>query len=891
MFIPFSKSFRRELSMSHRNRLGLLFGLVILTLNPAPAQVKPDGRRAWNHVDYLASDAFKGRKSGTPEYRLAAHYVADKMKEYGLQPAGEKSGYFQEVLFKKWKNFDPPTRLEVHEPSRIDLIPGRGADFIPLGGTGSGISRGRLAFAGYGLRSKSPNWDDYADINVEGRIVLLIPGAPKFLEGLKKRETTPEAKIKTALKLGAAGVLFMNVGEGFGGRRAPAAAKKGVCPENFTVMSVYEKALDRIFYSSGISWRDWVSRMLREQKTHSRYLDIAVEMETHYIEEDRRAPNVLGMFPGRDPELKDEYIILGGHLDHLGTGVDGFVYNGADDNASSVGVLLELARVLHANDFQPARTVVFAAWAGEELGLVGSRWYVKHPLFPLKRTVIYMNMDMVGTGDEDLFVGGMWEFSDCFDILKEALPERLRDRLRYRIDYRGSDHSAFLPSGVTCISLRSGNPLTRELDDEHPEYHRPGDIHATILPERLEEAAEYHGALLQVLAETRENLLDPVYHQRYLHKSSFVVDLHCDTIGRQLRGVDLSLDNERGHIDIPKLKQGAVDLQIFACYVGPPRDEAHKHQAAKTVFDQIDGVHELVENNPDDMLLITSPNQLRNLRGTRKIGALIGIEGGYAIENDLRLLRSFYRNGVRLMTLTHWLRTDWADASGDPEPLHGGLTEFGEDVVREMNRLGMIIDVSHVHDETFWDVIRLSEDPVVASHSCCRALSDHHRNLSDKMLKALAKNNGMVGINFMPGFLNADNQKRLDSLREELLRKNGLPEDRELFRKADTEVKLKFSRELRQRREALRAELPPVNIATVVDHIEHVVKVTGNSNHVGLGSDFDGISSTPEGLEHAGLLPELTAEMARRGFKDKDITKILGGNFIRIFRKVSAKKD
>lgn len=876
--------------MRNPTRFFLLLGLALLTARAAPAQIKPDGRKAWDHVDYLASDAFKGRKSGTPEYRMAAEYVAQKMKEYGLEPAGEKGGYFQEVLFKKWTNFEPPTRLKILEPGPIDLIAGRGADFIPLGGTGSGTVRGQLAFAGYGLRSGPAKWDDYAELNVEGRIVLLIPGAPDFLKDIKKREITPEAKIKTALKLGAAGVLFMNIGEGFGGRRTPAAAKKGVCPENFVVMSVYEKALDRIFYSSGLSWRDRVSRILREKTPRSGYLDITVEMEAHHIEEDRRAPNVLGLFPGRDPELKDEFILLGGHLDHLGIGLDGFVYNGADDNASSVGVLLELARILNLNDFRPARSIVIAAWAGEELGLVGSRWYVKHPLYPLEKTVVYMNMDMVGTGDEDLFVGGMWEFSDFFDSIKHGLSAQMKDRLEYRIDYRGSDHSAFLPSGVTCLSLRSGNPLTRKLDDEHPEYHRAGDIAATILPERLEEAVEYHAALLSVLADTRDNLLDPKYHQQYLHKSSTVIDLHCDTIGRLLRGVDLGEDNARGHIDIPKLKQGAVDLQVFACYVGPPRDEAKKHQAARTVFDQIDGVHELVEKHPDDMLLITSPDQLRALRGHRKIGALIGIEGGYAIENDLRLLRAFYRSGVRLMTLTHWLQTDWADASGDPEPLHGGLTEFGEDVVREMNKLGMIIDVSHVHDETFWDVIRLSKDPVVASHSCCRALSDHHRNLSDKMLKALKKNGGMIGINFLPDFLNADNSRRIEALRSEVLKEFGLPEDREAFRKADAELRVKFNREFRERRERIQAELPVVDIGTVVDHIEHVIKVTGNSSHVGLGSDFDGIGSTPKGLEHAGHLPDLTAEMVRRGFKDKDITKILGGNFIRIFRKVSAKE-
>ncbi len=577
-------------------------------------------------------------------------------------------------------------------------------------------------------------------------------------------------------------------------------------------------------------------------------------------------------------------------MDHLGVDYNGEVYNGADDNAGSAGVMLELARVFQANDFKPDRTVVFAAWAGEELGLMGSRFYTKNPLFPLEKTVVYMNMDMVGTGDDDLYVGGMWEFSDFFDILKENLPEKFQDKLRYRLDYRGSDHSAFLPVGVTSISLRTGNVLTRELDDEHPEYHRLGDLASTIKPELLQLSAEYHHHLITFLAHTRENLLDPRFHIQFTHRDATVVDLHCDTIGRVLQGADLSLDNTRGHIDIPKLQRGAVDIQVFACYVGPPGSDQQKWQAAKRAFTQIDAVHHFVDEHPDDLLLITHPDDLRELRANHKVGIIIGIEGGYAMESSLPLLRSFYRSGVRLMTLTHWTRTEWADASGDPEPLYGGLTEFGEQVVREMNRLGMIIDLSHSHDETFQDVLKLTDSPVVASHSCCRALSQHHRNLTDEMLKSLAKNGGMIGINYLPEFLKADNVLKLQDLRNELLQKYGLPEDRRAFMQADREVRTKFNAEYREKSQALSKSLPVVDVKTVVDHIDHVVDVTGSADHVGLGSDFDGIGTTPVGLEDTGKIANITTELFRRGYKESDIKKILGGNFTRIFRKVCGSK-
>jgi membrane dipeptidase len=856
-----------------------------------PDEITPDGTKAWSHVQYLSSDAFRGRKSGTPEYQRAAEYVARTMKACGLEPGGDDGGYFQQVEFETWRNFEPPTRFEIVKPERLSFYPGPDQHFRPNLRTGSGKIRGELVFAGYGLISPSNDWNDYAELDVGGRIVMILPGSPEYLADPNRAFTSIDTKIKTAVEKKAAGVVFIDAGGTMPGRRYPSGPDRGTCPDGFVVMTLSETATDKIFEMAGLSWRDMVSRTLRNRISLTASLDVTVEMEAHFTEEKRTAPNVIGVLPGKDSRLKHEFIVVGGHLDHLGVGLDGDIYNGADDNAASVAVLLEVARVFQASAYRPDRTVVFAAWAGEELGLVGSRFYVEHPRFPLEKTVVYMNLDMVGTGDGDLYVGGMWEFADFYDPIKENLPEAMRERLRYRLDYRGSDHGAFLPKGVTSISLRTGNVLTRELDDEHPEYHRPGDISATIRPELLELVAEYHIELIMHLAESRDDLLDPKHHIQFIHKDALVADLHCDTIGRVLRGADLSLDNKRGHIDIPKLRQGAVDLQVFACYVAPPASDRARWQAAKTALVQIDAVHNLVEKYPDDLLLITHPDHLRGLRGNHKVGIIIGIEGGYAVESDLSLLRSFYRSGVRLMTLTHWTRTDWADASGDDQPLYGGLTEFGERLVKEMNRLGMIVDVSHAHDETVRDVLRVTDSPVVASHSCCRELSDHHRNLPDDLLKALAENGGMIGINYFPDFLNAENQKKMSALRSELLQKFGLPEDSRELMRADAAKRREFNREFKEKAEALQQSLPPVDVKTVVDHIEHVISVTGSADHVGLGSDFDGISSTPAGLEHAGEIGAITAELFRRGLKDGDIKKILGGNFVRIFRTVCGDRN
>ncbi len=890
VLIPRASHFLKEASMK---KISLCVFLILLMSFPATgrAQVKADGDRAYAHLKFLADDEFKGRKSGTAEYEKAAEYVAAKMKEYGLQPGGDKGTWFQEVPFKNWSNFDPPTRLILTTKGKRAYFPGRDRDFSPVPGTGSGTVKGRVVFAGYGITSEKEAWDDYAAIEVKDKVLLLMPGAPPFMSDETKKEWTLEKKVKFVAAQGAVGIIEMDVSTPATSRRRFSSLQRpGACPPDFVVLRAGRNFVDDVFYLTNRSWRDLVSKTLRTRKSFTTALEASVEMETHFVSGDRTASNVIGILPGSDPQLMEECLIIGGHLDHLGIGLDGLVYNGADDNAGSVAVILEIARVLKARRFRPARSIVFAAWAGEELGLRGSRHYTLNPVFPLDKTVLYMNMDMVGTGDSDLYIGGMWLFSELYEIIKEGLDEETKEKLRFRLNYRGSDHTAFWNQNVPAISLRTGNVLTRELDDEHPEYHYPGDRAEIIDPNLLELACEYHLDILTHLASSPKNLLDPIHRTLFLHRNSTIVDLHCDTIGRVMAGADLSKNNPRGHIDIPKLKEGAVDLQVFACYAPPPQNELEKNQSAKKVFAQIDAVNRLIEENPDDLALVLASSEVRGLPSQGKTGILIGIEGGYAIENDLALLRAFYQAGVRLMTLTHWYGTDWADASGDTKPVHDGLTAFGESVIREMNRLGMIIDVSHVHDETFADVIRISKAPVVASHSCCRALTPHHRNLSDDMLKALAENNGVVGINFYPAFLNGKVEAGEAELIKTIAEEHEISPDPGALASLSKEKREALEKEYVTRLAKLRKTLPMVDVKTVVDHIDHVVKVTGSADHVGLGSDFDGISSTPEGLEHIGLLANITKELVARKYKPADIQKILGGNFLRVFRAVEAAK-
>jgi len=876
----------------------LIFPVALSSAGAAKRKVvpraAPDGGKAFAHVKFLASDEFKGRKSGSPEYRKAAEYVAAEMQKAGLKPGGENGTWFQDVPFKNWTDFEQPIRLEVVSPSRRVYFAGRGRDFTPVSGTGSGTAKGGLAFAGYGVVSEKDGWDDYAVLNVKGKIVLVMPDLPASFGNDAKNEWNFEKKVKTAAAKGAIGLIEMDLttpGAQAGPRPRFDVLRPGQCPEGFVVMRAGRGFLGDVFYLVGKSWKDLVSKTLRLKKSMTVDLGAEVEMEAHFVSGERIAPNVVGVLPGTDPKLKGEALVIGGHLDHLGVGLDGWIYPGADDNATSTAVILETARALTAADFKPARTIVFGAWAGEELGLQGSRYYTEHPVIPLEKTVLYMNIDMVGTGDSDLLVGGMTEFAELYEIAKRGLDVDTIKKLRPRLNYRGSDHTSFWGKNVPAVSLRTGEILTEKLDDEHPEYHLPGDRPELIDPELLRLACQYHADILQSLAASRENLLDPVYRTLFLHREAAVVDMHCDTIARSMAGEDLSQDLPKGHIDIPKLKRGGVDLQVFACFAPPPSNDIEKGRSGNGVFAQIQAVNKLVEKNPNDLALVRSVDEASAARNASKTGVLIAIEGGYAIENDLTLLREFYRAGVRLMTLTHWTATDWADASGDEKPVHGGLTEFGESVIAEMNRLGMVIDVSHSHDDTFWDVLRLSKTPVVASHSCCRALAPHHRNLSDEMLKALAEKDGLVGINFWPGFLRDDIDKAETELFIKVATERGLPTELVAYAKLEPAVRDKFNADFKKRWAEISKTLPAVDVKTVVDHIDHVVKVTGGADHVGLGSDYDGISITPAGLENIGLLPNITKELVARGYKPADIRKILGGNFLRVFGAVEKAKE
>ena len=393
----------------------------------------------------------------------------------------------------------------------------------------------------------------------------------------------------------------------------------------------------------------------------------------------------------------------------------------------------------------------------------------------------------------------------------------------------------------------------------------PGGEARALLPARVELGPR---AALASASDTTSELA------RRVHMEAIVVDGHNDLPWRiREQGVldpsrlDLGVRRAEGHTDIPRLREGGVDVQFWAAYVPA---EFIGDGATAVALEQIDLIKRLAAAYPEDLEMAYSTEDIERIVSQGRIASLIGIEGGHAISNSLPVLRELYRAGARYLTLTHSKTLAWADAAGDTS-VHGGLTDFGREVVREMNRLGMLVDLSHVTAEAMRDALEVAEAPVIFSHSSARAIADHPRNVPDDVLRQVAENGGVVMVNFFSGFVVPESARRIQEIFrvQEQLREQYA--DDQAFREAFTAWMFE--------------NIVPGDVEIVADHIEHIIRVAG-VDHVGLGSDFDGISVVPRGLEDVSRFPAVTAVLLERGYGEDELRKILGGNLLRVFREV-----
>ena len=398
---------------------------------------------------------------------------------------------------------------------------------------------------------------------------------------------------------------------------------------------------------------------------------------------------------------------------------------------------------------------------------------------------------------------------------------------------------------------------------------------AWLLPTLLVACCGVGQSLGQTAAQTK---VDPGRVERLLQRA-IVLDLHDDTTQMMVdEGYDLTQRHDFGQVDVPRMRQGHVTglfLSIWtdAVLYTPP-------ESIRRALDQIDAVRQQVARHPAELALATTADQVFAARKRGQIAILMGVEGGHMIDSDLAVLRTYFDLGARYLTLTHTEHTPWADTSSHPAA-HNGLTDFGKQVVREMNRLGMMVDISHVSDKTFYDAVATSAAPVIASHSSSRALADVPRNMTDDMLRALAKNGGVVHINFFEGFLDRDFTDRMGAMKDEQAQQDAREGQTPKF--GDRSQLGPATRSINATRNAKLGRVP---LSRLLDHFDRAVKVAG-VDHVGLGSDFDGADDMfPEGVEDMSKIPNLARGLMERGYSDEDILKILGGNTLRVMREV-----
>jgi membrane dipeptidase len=385
---------------------------------------------------------------------------------------------------------------------------------------------------------------------------------------------------------------------------------------------------------------------------------------------------------------------------------------------------------------------------------------------------------------------------------------------------------------------------------------------------------------LLAFSAAAQTTVDPARVNRLLERAT-VIDLHDDTTQMILdENYNLGEKHDFGQVDIPRMRAGHYGAVFFSIWTDT--DRYTPTEAIRRSLEQIDAIRREILRHPTDLQLATTADDIVAARRRGRIAVLLGLEGGNNIDSDLAILRTYFQLGVRYMTLTHTNHTPWADTASKPAA-HGGLTDFGREVVREMNRLGMMVDISHVSDKTFTDVLAVSKAPVIASHSSCRAIADVPRNMTDDMLRAIAAKGGVVHINFYEGFLDKSFEERESALKAEQAEQDKIESAAPKF--GDRSRLGPEVRKINARRIAKLGRLP---LSKLLDHFEHAVKVAG-IDHVGIGSDFDGVDDMlPEGMEDASKIPNLVAGLMERGFSDADILKILGGNTLRVMRAVEA---
>jgi aminopeptidase YwaD len=656
-----------------------LFLTALLLLSPTAAKVKKaafDAQAAWSYIKDLASDSMLGRKSGQPGGRMGEEYVASKFKEWGIEPAGDNGAYFQNFTIEH-RNIKEGVKLEIiAEKTRRDFY--YGEDWRVQRFSGSGHFTAELVFIGYGIHAPDKDYDDYAGVNVNGKIVLFSAGTPQKLEKKLGDLTKMEKRIEAAQKLGARAAIVFRPST-TQTRYFRIRLKKELYKPDFVLLSVERKVTDFIFKDLKTELRHLIREI--EGKARPRSLETGVKAFVSVnaiFDEKRPTRSVLAKINGSDKVLMNEYVIIGGHMDHLGISPMGDIMNGANDNASGTAVVMEIARIMKLNRAKPKRTVIFALWAGEEQGLLGSRHYADHPLFPIEKTVAYINMDMVGHGSGKIPFQGVYYGPQIWELLKEKLPEEI---LNYVMPQRGgpggSDHTPFLEKGVPGFFIITRGAI---------KYHQSRDDSDLINPEMLKKTGDFVHAAVKILASESGDFFPPLRQETYYLKYQTLINFRLSPLAEVVENHKDALDSH-------------VDLQLS---VMTEEEDLSGDRLRVDILNKFLSASEEI-NKAQGLSYYSSSGRLTGDIRLGKTTIMAGLNGINAFRDEPRWAQVLAKQGLYFAVVE------------DPSFLFGeqGLSEEGKKIIKAVNTSGLLLLVRGVDGSQAKFLLKGSKKPLV----------------------------------------------------------------------------------------------------------------------------------------------------------------------------------
>jgi len=705
--------------------IGIVLVLCLL-FSPALAKHKKvsfDEQAAWSYIKDLASDSMQGRRSGQPGALMAEEYIASRFKEWGLEPAGDNGTFFQNFTIEH-SHVEEGVALEViTDRARRDFY--YGEDWRVQRLSGSGHFTTEIVFVGYGIHAPEKGYDDYADVDIKGKIVLFTSGSPRKLEKKLKEEAEMEKRIEAAQKLGARGIIGFKPAQS----QAPSfrlRIKKELYKPDFVLITVEDKVVDFIFKDLNTDLRTLFQTIEKTAQPKSLHTGVKAFVSVNaYFDEKRPTRNVLAKISGKDKKLKDEYIIIGAHMDHLGITPMGDVMNGANDNASGTAVVMEIARVMKLNKVKLKRTVIFALWAGEEQGLLGSRHYSDNPTHPIEKTVANLNMDMVGIGSGKINFGGKYYSPEIWKLLEEKLPKELMEAVKPgRGGPGGSDHTAFLQKGVPAYFAIT--------EDSFLKYHHSRDDFDLIQPELLKKTGDFIQTATELLASETVEFIKPMRQETFQFR-------YQNLINYRLSPLENVISN---HGDT---KDSHVDLQ-FSIIKG--QESLKGDELRVDILKKFLTYSEKIKESKGLTYYSSSGRLSRDVR-QGKTTVITGLKGLDAFIDDPQWANVLAKQGLYFVVLD------------DPSVLfeQEALSEKGKEIINALDSNGLLLFVKGADASQAKTLLQTSKKPIVLLE----------KNLPDKEIMELIKQkDSALGLLLQIEDSPEDYFKKLDAVKQSI---------------------------------------------------------------------------------------------------------------------------